>query len=310
MSTIPIAWAGVRISTSAVSDLAGIRSIRRVRVAQAALTFAWVLLLMPGLATARAGSLTQEERPLWEDVRAARQARADSLLALGPEIKEPFFAFLLEAARGDSLGTWDATALAEFADGRGRPSRFPLELLDRLTRRRPTPAEDASWPRSPVRAVWELDLVAELDRDLPYNILGYHPGRLRGARHMLLTEVHAQGFTVTGMTPPVIAAEVIFFRLDRGHLLLDVDGLVDRLLGKALDDAGTIGFMVARYKGNLVGLAVSLGKDGRRVYGEFDFRRDKVLPNGRPVARALSAAGRKLMTEGYQGPPLGIWVDD
>ncbi len=260
--------------------------------------------------TAWAQSWLDEDPPLWEEIDAAREAREDSLLAQGPEVREPFFAFLLAAARGDSLGVWNGAALQEYAADQGRPSRFPMEMIRNLSRRRPTPDENRSWPRSAVKAVWELELTEDLDRDLPYSILGYHPGALRGSRRMLLTEVQLGALAVVGEQGPVTVSDVLLFRLDRGHLLLDVDGLVDRLLGKALDDSATLGFVLARHRSALLGLAVSVGKDGRRIYGEFDFRRDKVLPNGRPVAQALSAAGRRLMLEDYQGPELGIWVDN
>jgi hypothetical protein len=78
-------------------------------------------------------------------------------------------------------------------------------------------------------------------------------------------------------------------------VLLDADGLLDALLGKALDDAWIVGFVLGREEGRLIGLGVSLGREGRHIYGEFDFTRDKVLPNGRPLASALSRASRRWL---------------
>ena len=47
----------------------------------------------------------------------------------GPEIREPFFEFLLNMAGGDSLGLWTGEDLrARVADSE-RESRFPLETV-------------------------------------------------------------------------------------------------------------------------------------------------------------------------------------
>jgi hypothetical protein len=184
-----------------------------------------------------------------------------------------------------------------------------VETLLQLERRRPSEDEQRSWPHAAVRAVWEMTLTEDLERSMPYSILGYHPGTLRLSRHLLLTEVRAGTLAYADGADPHLMRDVIMFRLDQGYLVLDVDGLVDRLLGKSLDDSGTVGFVLAREEGRLLGLAVSRGRNGRRIYGEFDFRRDKVLPNGRPAARGLSATCRMKMLEDYTGPELGRWVD-
>lgn len=251
-----------------------------------------------------------EDFPIWEQVDAQRQAVADSIFAEGPEVREPFFAFLTNLAIGDSVGQWSGSEIETYAAGQGLVSKFPVEMVDKVVRRRPLPVEQTSWPMTAVRAVWEIHLFEDLDRSLPYSVLGYHPGSLRVSRLLVLTEARG-GRMVLHQGENIFAVEdVVILRLDQGHVLLDVDGLVDRLLGKALDDSATLGFVLAREEGQLIGLAVSLGRKGRKIYGEFDFRRDKVLPNGRPVAKALSAASRHRMLDGYVGPPLGAWVDD
>jgi len=251
-----------------------------------------------------------QDVPIWEEVAAQRRAAADSVLAGGPEIREPVFAFLTGLACGDSLGHWSGEDLRLFAEQQDISSRFPLGLVTEVVRRRPQEGEPRSWAELPVRAVWELTLTGDLDRAMPYSILGYHPGSLLISRKLLLTEVDGGALTVRGTDGTFILDKVIMLRLDRGHVILDVDGIVDRLLGKALDDAATVGFVLAREEGRLLGLAVSLGRDGRSIYGEFDFRRDRILPHGRPLASALSAASRRCMLAGYMGPALGAWVDE
>jgi hypothetical protein len=249
-------------------------------------------------------------QPIWEELDQDRREAARQELESGPEVREPFFAFLVEAVYADSLGTWTGQDLLDFARGHDSVSRFPVEAVVKVERRRPRAREQQSWPESAVRAVWEVELAEDLDRSMPYSILGYHPGSLRVSRRLLLTEVSAGRMALHQGEGAFLATDAVLFRVDAGHVILDVDGLVDRLLGKALDDAATVGFVLAREQGRLLGLAVSLGKDGRRIFGEFDFRQDRILPNGRPEARALSSAARQRMLAGYSGPPLGAWVDD
>ena len=128
---------------------------------------------------------------------------------------------------------------------------------------------------------------------MPYSILGYHPGSLRVARVLELAELAPLAFSLElpaddDAVRHVQVDSCRVFALEGGHVLLDADGWLDALLGAGLDDSWTLGFVTARTEGELVGLAVSLGRDGRRIYGEFDFRADKVLAHGRPLANALS----------------------
>lgn len=273
----------------------------------AVLVALWCLASWPVGAQDRYGG---EETPIWEELDAAREAEAEARFENGPEIREPFFAFLVGLAVGDSVGAWTGADIQAYAQERGTPSRFPMDLVDQVVRRRPLPAERSAWPAAAVKAVWEVTLTESLDRPLPYSILGYHPGSLRVSRRLNLTEVGAGTLAANRGQEVFVFGQVIMLRLDVGHVLLDVDGLVDRLLGKSLDDAAAVGFVLARQDSNLLGLAVSLGRNGRQIYGEFDFRRDEILPNGRQAAQALSTACRRRMLDGYQGPPLGAWVDD
>ncbi|MCB1183598.1 hypothetical protein KDM41_09190 [bacterium] len=216
--------------------------------------------------------------------------------ATGPEIVEPFFAFLVGLADADSLGAWSGADLAAWTAASGRESRFPLTEVVRIERRRPQP-ERAGRFGPPVRADWRLELAAAQDRPMPYSILGYHPGSLRVARVLELAELAPLAFSLElpaddDAVRHVQVDSCRVFALEGGHVLLDADGWLDALLGAGLDDSWTLGFVTARTEGELVGLAVSLGRDGRRIYGEFDFRADKVLAHGRPLANALSRTSR------------------
>jgi len=230
----------------------------------------------------------------------------------GPEIQEPFFEFLVSMVNTDSLGEWSGEQLREHAAGLDRKSRFPLTELVLLSRKRPDTAVVARYPAGVVTAVWRIVLSGPLDRAMPYSILGYHPGSLRVARELVLSELflgdvdlplpqdgHTVHRTVTGTHVLV---------LEQGFVVLDADGWLDAILGAGLDDAWTLGFVIGREDGRLLGLGVSVGRKGRHIYGEFDFANDQVLAHGRPLASALSRLSRRWLNpaDGNLPPP---WVE-
>lgn len=265
----------------------------------------WVLLILL-LWAPRAQS---QEMEVWEDdpFEFAARLKQEKLDAARPEIGEPFFAMILQYAAGDSLGQWYQPEVAAFINQRGEPSRFPVDKLVSLSRRRPTPDDSAAWPGVAIQAVWSIHLTGSLEPAMPYSILGYHPGTLRVSGDLRLLEAHLGGISLRVEGTTVMVTQVHLFRLEKGTVALDVDGWLDSLLGKALDDAAVVGFVTAREQDRLLGLGVSLGRKGRKIYGEFDFRRDKVLPNGRPLASALSAACRSLLNRGRPDPLARAW---
>ena len=134
---------------------------------------------------------------------------------------------------------------------------------------------------------------------MPYSILGYHPGSLRIGGVLVLSELGPMDLVITyeedGERVRQLMTEVRVFPLEQGHVVLDADGFLDALLGASLDDAWTLGFVIGREEGKLIGLGVSLGRKGRHIFGEFDFFEDKVLVHGRPPMSALSRASRRWL---------------
>ena len=122
-----------------------------------------------------------------------------------------------------------------------------------------------------------------------------------------MAEVHLGSVELTKEDGSVKVSDIQLFRLETGILILDVDGWLDALLGKRLDDAAMLGFVSAREDGRLIGLALSIGSKGRPIYGELDFQQDKVLANGRAVASALSAACRSIFILGMDDPVARAW---
>ncbi|MDX2474668.1 MAG: hypothetical protein QNL91_13275 [Candidatus Krumholzibacteria bacterium] len=259
-----------------------------VRAARAALAGFFVLL---GLAA---------PGQLWAWSEFGEPEEKPALATEGPEIREPFFAFLLGMVAADSLGQWTGAELRAAAEDVGRPSRFPLDQVVSLSRSRPDSVGARRYIGARVQANWRIVLAEDQDRPMPYSIMGYHPGSLLIGGELVLAELAAidldlawgggedrQSETVT---------EVRVFVLEKGHVALDADGWLDALLGASLDDSWTVGFVTGREQGRLLGLGVSLGRKGRHIYGEFDFANDEVLTHGRELASALSRMSRSWLS--------------
>lgn len=251
---------------------------------------------------------------LAELLARAISAPAQTPAAAGADsIKEPLFAFLFALAEGDSLGSWSGQSLADQAAADGRSSRFPLDQVVRVSRRRAVPAEAEFRLGARLERIWELELTEALDRPLPYSILGYHPGSLRVSRLLVLSE-WALGdleLRLRGERGPrrQTVQDVRVLRLDSGYVVLDADAWVDRLLGSALDDSWTLGFAIGRQGETRLAVAVNVGREGRRLYGEMDLARDEVRAHGRPLADALSRNCRPF-TGPAPGQPSRAWQED
>jgi hypothetical protein len=208
------------------------------------------------------------------------------------EIRDPLFAFFIALAEADSLGVWGVEDLHRFMAEIGRESKLPFDHLVRVVRREAAGPEIQKRRGRKITRVWEVALDDDLKMPMPYSILGYHPGSLLLSREIVLSEweLGDPNFHVASDGEVTIfpSTSLLAFRLDAGHVILDVDGWLDRLLGGKLDDAWTRGFAICRVEGKLYGVAVGADRDGENDYGEFDFAEDKVLPHGRPVARGMN----------------------
>lgn len=233
--------------------------------------------------------------------------------AANDTIVEPFFAFVLERAENDSLGVWSGEDIAALGTAQGRSSRLPLDRLVTLERRRPSAGTEGRHAGASVCAEWVITFDGPLDFPLPYSILGYHPGSLRAASSLVLAELAPMDLTLSWHEKRQVVRHSVgavrVFVFERGHVLLDADMVVDRLLGELLDDSWTVGFVTARDGARRLGLGVMLNRDGRPIYGEFDFARDRIEVHGRPLAGALASASRRWLDPDH-GPLPRPWVEN
>ncbi len=220
-----------------------------------------------------------------------------------PEIRDPFFEFCVSVVEGDSIGVWTRDHIVEWMAATGRETRLPIDMVVSVERR----AADAPKIRYQYQARYEfiLTLTDDLAVPLPYSILGYHPGTLHVSRTVLAREWDLRSpvirFHDDGTDYELHCSSVRTLQVLDGWVVLDADGWLDRLLGKKLDDTWVEAFVLARTNGapdpdedGLQGLALGRARKGRALAGAFDFARDKVLPNGLPVARALSGVARPV----------------
>jgi len=222
-----------------------------------------------------------------------------------PEIRDPFFEFFMALVDGDSLGVWDQADLQAVLSRSDRVTKLPVERVVRIERRALTPGEVEIRMGMSARRLIRIELDAELALPMPYSILGYNPGTIHISRVLQAVEWNLRS---PHLTLPARDDEpgVAFrtrglraLRLDEGHIVLDVDYLIDKLLGPILDDTWCEAFVVGRISeapetadNGLTGIALGRSRGGKAVSGSLDFSRDKVQPNGRPVTRTLSAYAR------------------
>lgn len=221
---------------------------------------------------------------------------------LREQVKEPLFAFVLSMVAADSLGSWTAADLADFAAAWGEKTDFPLDQLVSIAREDVPPASRLRRDDTVSRRRLVITLrEARLDFPMPYSILGYHPGTVVVKSPLIFDEwalgsrtieVRAEGGT---RRYPVDALTV--FQVRGGANYLDVDAWLDNLLGDAVDDAWTVAFAVAWDDARLVGFGISTGRKGRRIHGELNFRTGEVEMHGRPVIRGLAAHVRDWLKD-------------
>ena len=229
------------------------------------------------------------------------------------EIREPLFDFVIRIVAADSLGVWSADQIQAHVEALDRPSRLPLDRLVSVERRA-VPTDQYETVRGLTSSrCWIMTLDQDRDFPMPYAILGYHPGTLSVSRELEYSEwrLGDQLLRVGDRDDPElhVMKDVTVIKMERGHLVLDVDAWLDELLGKGLDDTWTTGFVLTRGDDGWLGMGLGRGRKGRRLYGAFDFASDKVLPHGRPIDNGLSRTCRPF-TRSPADSPNRPWAWD
>lgn len=248
----------------------------------------------------------------WADDPPPPPAEAEA--AVPGTVIEPFFGFLLHIMDTDTTGVWTGEQIAQFGFEQGHPSRLPVERILEIRRRRPHPVESQRWPEARLLAMWEFTLEEDIKHSMPYSILGYHPGSFFVARRLVMSELAlgSMNFDTGEEEFPEgrTVSDIRALRLDSGWVVLDADYLPDKILGGALDDAWTQGFVQGWEGDERVGITVAVKRDGGTIFGQFDFREDKIMKSGSPLGSALSRFCRSwFMQPGSSPLPIWSWPD-
>lgn len=218
----------------------------------------------------------------------AASAALPEALPFDPQVTDPVFAVLVALVRTDLHGTLTRAHLVRELERRRVRSRLPYAAV-REVARLPAPAG--------IQALVTIRFEGPLDVPIPYRILWYHPGRIRGGDVCGFREWSLGSVGVPYQAGPDAASatlalsDVHVFELDAGRLVVDIDGWLDRLMGSALDDTDLVGLAVFGLAGRGYGMALGHNPGQRSRSGAFDFQADRVVF---PMSGELKAVARAL----------------
>ena len=216
-------------------------------------------------------------------------------LPIAEQVKDPLFSILLGLVGAERYGVLHGDKLDREVRARGGSRRFLYGKIAWLSRR--ATAEHA--------AEVQVQFVSPIQLRFPYNILGYHPGKVRASSACRLREWDL-GEQPLG-TRKLRFRDVRLFAVEEGDVLADVDGWIDALAGDALDDTRLSGLGLIQYGAQRYGVAFGYNDKGQPRAGVLDFRRDKILMPPPPELRGVASDLVRRMTalRSTLGPPQG-----
>jgi hypothetical protein len=246
-----------------------------------------------------AGHAIAESR-LWTS--AGGGERVPATVRLADDVQDPLFALLAGLIDADVFGSVDGAFIDSVMTKEGGTS-LPYHLIASLQR------EPGKAHR---HAVVRVRFHDEFEVPVPYSILGYHPGDMSSDRSLVLWEwiLGDRSFRVPTSEDPdrtVHVEDLHLFGIEAGHVDLDVDWWLDKLMGKKLDDVDVTGFLLFRREGARYGVAFGYTESGRGRSGVFDLGSDEILfpaPREYLVMGARMRAQMEAMFErAGQAPP-------
>jgi hypothetical protein len=218
----------------------------------------------------------------------ARQSE-DWVLAEG--VTDPLFSAMVGVVDADFFGGIRQAQIDSIVIANGG-TKLPHEVFNEI-RRAPVPGAAA--------ALVQFVLVEEIDRPIPYSLLGYNPGSIRASQQLdfLEFDIGHRRYLVK------IDDEEIVVEIENAHLLvlvegfmeMDFDGWLDRLLGSKLDDMHVKAFLIFTMEGQRYSLGMGQTKKGKGKTGAFDFLEDSTVF---PAPKELLVVGREMRAEGLR----------
>ncbi len=242
-----------------------------------------------------AGPQADPAPPLMPDTADSNQVSIGlpAILEREPGVNDPVFSILTRLVTSGIYGTITQERLRQEIARLGGESRLPYESVVSITRQ----------PVQPGRtALIRVEFKEPIDLPVPYSILGYHPGSFTASQSCLFREwelgtVHLSEAEKKGDRTEVRTIDlddVHLFAAVEGDVKIDIDALVDAVLGGAIDDTDVTTLMLCRWRGEWYGAAMGYGKDRHGRSGILSLRRDKILF---PTPDGLKGVGRQMRTK-------------
>jgi hypothetical protein len=210
---------------------------------------------------------------------------------LAEGVTDPLFSAMVGVVDADFYGGIRQAQIDSIVVANGG-SKLPHEVFAEI-RRAPVPGAAA--------ALVQFILLEEVDRPIPYSLLGYNPGSIRASQQLdfLEFDIGRRRYLVK------IDDEQIVVEIESAHLLvladgymeMDFDGWLDRLLGSKLDDMHVKAFLLFTIEDQRFSLGMGQTKKGRGKTGAFDFLEDSTVF---PAPKELLVVGREMRAEGLR----------
>lgn len=205
---------------------------------------------------------------------------------LPKDVKDGVFGYLVSLLDANTYGSVAGSQFRDVLKRTGRPSKIPYETIGEL-RRAPASASGEGWVR--------VAFTGPLDVPVPYSILGYHPGSLHSPAQVTVREWHMPRSVISDPAGDVTGAlevtDLTLWAVVEGRVVIDIDQLVDKLLGGSLDDTYVVGIAFFRFRGAAYAMALGYNGQGEPRSGALQLGENEILF---PTPRELKATARDL----------------
>lgn len=226
---------------------------------------------------------------LWSAGPDGSRHPEDWVLAEG--VTDPLFSAMVGVVDSDFFGGIQQAQIDSIITANGG-SKLPHKVFAEI-RRLPVPGAAA--------ALVQFVLFEEVDQPIPYSLLGYNPGSIRASQQLdfLEFDIGRRRYLVKidDEEIEVVIESAHLLVLADGHMEMDFDGWLDRLLGSKLDDMHVKAFLIFTLDGQRFSLGMGQTKKGRGKTGAFDFLEDSTVF---PAPKELLVVGREMRAEGLR----------
>lgn len=202
---------------------------------------------------------------------------------LDPNVRDPALAFLVGLLKDDVLDTLRGEDILRNARRPGASSVIPVKLLERMGR-------GAS--QGGAERVVTLWLKRDSKVPAPYSLLGYHPGSVLVPRLVVLHEWRCGHVVISERGKGSFALEDCYlWAVEEGVISIDIDAVVDRVLGGAVDDMTVRSLALFMFNGVRYAMAMGYNKNGQGRSGALNLVKNELEF---PSPWQLRSAGKLL----------------